>query len=213
MNNKITVIDFGAGNLHSVQYALEHCGAEISITSNKNEILAATKLVLPGTGAFRMGMDHLVSMGLDNAIKKAATNGVPIFGICLGMQMLLDQSEEFGITEGLGLISGKAVAIPNSIKQGHTIRVPHVGWEKIEAEENREAIDWPCCINNSLGYAYFVHTYMAQLPDESALINYCMYEGVKIPAMIAKDNIAGSQFHPEKSGEFGLSILKNFILL
>jgi len=209
--HEITIIDYGVGNLLSVRRGFEHCGAKVHITSDKNEILASNKVVLPGVGAFSNAMQALKDLGLVETIQSLVENGTPLLGICLGMQLLFDESEEFGPTAGLGIIPGKVVALPSLTKSGSLHKIPHIGWSGIYASgmskqwENKLLNDVECG-----SPVYFVHSFMAQPNDPLNLIAECIYGGHRIPAVIAKDNVVGCQFHPEKSGSIGLKILQRF---
>ena len=210
-NSEIAVIDYGVGNLLSVSKALEYCGAKVRIISKPEDLLSFSKVVLPGVGAFSYAMKELSNRGLDVAIKKIVNRGDTLLGICLGMQLLLDESEEFGVTKGLGLIPGRVIPIPikfNNIEH----KIPHIGWTEVLQSNN---IHWSeSCLKNTQNrsFFYFVHSYMA-LPDKKEnLLAHSEDDGLLITAAIKKDNVTGLQFHPEKSGEFGLSILKDFII-
>ncbi len=205
----VTVIDYGVGNLFSVQRGLEKCGANVIITSNHETILAATHVVLPGVGAFRNAMQDLNRLGLADVIRKVAANGKPLLGICLGMQLLLDESEEFGLTEGLGLVKGRVVPVPTRAVGGEAQKVPHIGWSGLQPAQK----PWNETILRTVtpGEAvYFVHSFMAEPLDPAHRIADCLYGGHRIAATIGSGNVVGCQFHPEKSGEVGLRILHAF---
>ena len=208
----ITVIDYGIGNILSVQRGLEHCGAKVTITSDHDFILASSRVVLPGVGAFKNGISELRKAGLDLILKKLVKKNVRILGICLGMQMLLDESEEFGLTKGLGLIPGKVISIPSNDLQNIPQKIPHIGWGKLVMAEG--CTNWNnsimADIRENIDSAYFVHSYMAVPNAIEHRIADCYYGGLRIPAVIGKGNIVGCQFHPEKSGVVGLKILKRF---
>jgi imidazole glycerol-phosphate synthase subunit HisH len=208
---EITIIDYGVGNLLSVQRGLQHCGAEVFLTSDPDAVLAAKRVVLPGVGAFANAMQALRKRNLVSAIQAFAKQGAPLLGICLGMQLLLDESEEFGITQGLGLIPGRVVPVPMQTTSGETQKIPHIGWNGLVLAEARS--DWQNTLlqDNRLGEAvYFVHSFMSVTTDPTHRLADCLYGGHRIPAVIVKDNITACQFHPEKSGEVGLKILRRF---
>lgn len=208
---RVAVIDYGIGNLLSVQRGFEYCGAEVIITSDPDELLAAKRVVLPGVGAFANAMKALQERNLVSVIKLLAKQRTPLLGICLGMQLLLDESEEFGITRGLGLIPGHVVPVPSHSATGTCQKVPHIGWNGLIPAE--AVIDWQNTLlqNNCPGEAaYFVHSYMAVPLNPSHRQADCIYGGHRISAVIARDHITGCQFHPEKSGEVGLRILRQF---
>ena len=208
---EITVIDYGVGNLLSVQRGLEHCGARVTLTSNPDVVVAAKRVVLPGVGAFSNAMQALKDRGMVQALQAVAKSGMPLLGICLGMQLLLEESEEFGLTKGLGLIPGRVVPVPTQSVPGEPQKIPHIGWNGLVVSESRG--DWAGTLlrDNAQGEAvYFVHSYMA-VPTESAhRLADCIYGGHRVSAAICKDRITGCQIHPEKSGELGLKILRRF---
>jgi glutamine amidotransferase len=212
--SEVVVVDYGMGNLLSVQRGLEHCGATVQLSADHNVILEATKVVLPGVGAFADAMNELNHQGLTEVIKEVAKRGTPLLGICLGMQMLLDESEEFGRTKGLSLIPGNVTPIPKTTVNGMPQKIPHIGWSALVIPE--ETNNWTQTILKNIepGEAcYFVHSYMASPSNSEHNIANCVYGGRNIPAVIGNKNIFGCQFHPEKSGEVGLTILRNFLAL
>ena len=198
----ITIIDYGAGNLFSVQNALNYLGVENRISSRAEDIISADKLILPGVGAFPDAMKMLDEAGLTDVIKEQAKLK-PLMGICLGMQMLFDKSYEFGETAGLGLIPGTV----ELMHPADDLVIPHIGWNALEKNE-------PCALLDGVNegdYVYFVHSFAA-VTDSKNVAAYCDY-GMKVPALVKSGKVYGCQFHPEKSGKTGLSILKQFTLL
>ncbi len=195
----IAIVDYGAGNIFSVKNALDYLGLESKLTDDIAEIEAADKIILPGVGAFPAAMKMLRAKGLDAVLKEQAKKK-PLLGICLGMQMLLSKSYEFEECEGLGLIEGSVDRI-----DAPGLIIPHMGWNKLEIEND-------CPLLKNLGdapFVYFVHSYAAKCADK-ALAAWCEYGG-RVPAMVWDGNLVfGAQFHPEKSGEVGLQILRNF---
>ncbi len=211
---EVAVIDYGLGNLFSVRQGLEHCGATVTVTSDPDTILSAPRVILPGVGAFAHGMAELRSKGLDVIVRKVAAKGSILLGICLGMQMLLDKSEEFGITEGLGIISGRVVPVPPKTLKGHLQKIPHIGWNNLSLSPGIKNWEGSLLQEVTLGEAvYFVHSFMAIPSNPDHRIANCLYGGVPVSATIGQDNIHGCQFHPEKSGVVGLKILRRFLLL
>ncbi len=199
------------GNLLSVQRGLEHCGANVILSADPEKILAAKRVVLPGVGAFANAMQALESLGLVTVIRELAKRKTPLLGICLGMQLLLEESDEFGVTAGLGLIPGRVVAVPNHNQAGATQKIPHIGWSALQPS-NAE-VGWQNTLlrDNRQGEAvYFVHSFMAVPSNPAHRIADCLYGGHKIVATIGSGQITGCQFHPEKSGEVGLKILRRF---
>ena len=195
----IQIVDYGMGNLRSVQKAFEFLGFEASITSNKNDLMNASHIVLPGVGAFADAAKNLLESGVQEVMLSEIEKGKPFIGICLGMQLLFDKSFENGEYEGLGLV-------PGIVKRFEVkgLKVPHMGWNNLIIKDN-ELFE-----NDGIEkYVYFVHSYHASdVPDEY-IIGEAEY-GYRFTAAVQKDNVFGLQFHPEKSGDVGLAMLKNF---
>jgi imidazole glycerol-phosphate synthase subunit HisH len=210
---EVTVIDYGVGNLLSVQRGLEHCGARVTLTADPGQILAAKRVVLPGVGAFGNAMQALERLGLVAVVRDIAHRQTPLLGICLGMQLLLDESEEFGITAGLGLIPGRVIPVPTQTLTGEIQKKPHIGWSALHPSNAPKEWNGTLLQDNGPGEAaYFVHSFMAVPTDPAYRIADCVYGGHLVPAAIGRDQITGCQFHPEKSGEVGLKILRRFLL-
>lgn len=206
---KIVVIDYGVGNLLSVQRGLEHCGADIMFTADPDVVLQAERVVLPGVGAFGNAMQALGDRNLVAPLQQIARRGTPLLGICLGMQLLLDESEEFGITRGLGIIPGRVIAIPQQTISNAPQKIPLIGWNALQSG----GIPWQDTLLSDTKQgdaAYFVHSFMAVPADPAHRLADCIYGGHRIPAVIASNRTTGCQFHPEKSGEVGLTILRRF---
>ncbi|AOP33682.1 imidazole glycerol phosphate synthase, glutamine amidotransferase subunit [Leptospira tipperaryensis] len=209
---KVLIIDYGVGNLLSVRRGFEYCGAEVEISSDPEAILNAPHVVLPGVGAFANAMEALAKGSLVEVIQTIAKKGTPLLAICLGMQMLMDESEEFGITAGLGLIPGRVVPIPSLTMDGSNQKIPHIGWSELIPSSSKS--NWKNTIleNTILGDSvYFVHSFMANPINPDHRIADCLYGGNSISAVIGYNNVIGCQFHPEKSGEVGLNLLKRFL--
>jgi imidazole glycerol-phosphate synthase subunit HisH len=208
----VAVMDYGVGNLLSVRRALEHCGAAVTVTGDHEALLSSPRVVLPGVGAFANAMTVLRARGLDDVAREIAARGVPLLGICLGMQMLLDESEEFGVTAGLGLIPGRVIPVPAVTASGLAQKIPHIGWNALVPAPGGNG--WSGTV---LRYAkpedavYFVHSFMAQPTNPGHRIADCVYGGVSVSAVIGHRNVLGCQFHPEKSGPVGLNILRAFL--
>jgi len=210
----VTIIDYGIGNLLSVSRAFTHCGAEPVLTGTPEGVLAAERLVLPGVGAFADGMAGLRERGLVEAVRQYAATGKPFLGICLGMQMMLDTGEEFGSHEGLGLIPGRVVPIPPTAADGSPHKIPHIGWNRLELPSPATA--WSGTVLDGIApgaAAYFVHSFTAVPADPAHRLADCRYHGRLIAAAVRSGALYGCQFHPEKSGEVGLAIVRNFIRL
>lgn len=199
----IGIIDYNAGNIRSVKNALSFCGAKFELVSTPEQVLRSDKILLPGVGAFGEAMAKLKSANLDEAIKEFVASGRYFLGICLGMQLLFDKSEEFGANDGLGLISGKVIKFDES-KFGANLKIPHMGWNTLEFTRQTP-------INLGLEssvYAYFVHSYHAICDDKFALAKTTY--GYEFVSGVCKENVFGFQPHPEKSHENGIKIIKNF---
>lgn len=208
----VVVVDYGMGNLFSVCRALEYCNVNVTLTADPEVVLNAPRLVLPGVGAFSVGMAGLHKLGMVEAIIGSAKRGAPVLGICLGMQMLLDASQEFGITAGLGLISGQVTSIPSTNSQRLKHKIPHVGWNDLVASPDCGTWDTsPLKFVRPGESVYFVHSFMAEPFNCRHQVAHCLYGGRKISAAIGSENVWGCQFHPEKSGEVGLRVLKGFL--
>lgn len=208
---KVAIIDYGVGNLFSVNKAFTRIGVDSFITSKPSEILASTRVVLPGVGAFGNGIRKLVEADLVSVVKEFASSGKPLLGICLGAQLLLESSQEFGITSGLGIIKGEVVEIPKESSTQDSIRVPHIGWNNLIYSGGTASTRGT--ILESIpekSMAYFVHSYMLSPEDSGHRLADVDYQGIIISAVIKCNNVSGTQFHPEKSGEIGLQILRNF---
>ena len=199
----IAIIDYDAGNIKSVEKALQYLGEEAVITRDAGEILMADKVILPGVGAFGDAMKKLNRYGLVPVIHEVVEKGIPFLGICLGLQLMFESSEEAPGVEGLGLLKGKIVRIP----EGDGLKVPHMGWNSVSfPKEGRLFAGIP---ENS--YVYFVHSYYLQ--EEEDIVTATAEYGVTIHASVEKGNVFACQFHPEKSSHTGLTILKNFVEL
>lgn len=197
----IAIIDYDAGNLRSVEKAFSALGQECVVTRNRKEIMQADRVVLPGVGAFGVAMDQLKKYELDKVIHEVADMGKPFLGICLGLQLLFEGSEESDGVEGLHLLDGKILRIP----EASGLKVPHIGWNSLALQNNGRLF------HNLTGtpYVYFVHSYYLKAADEQIVKATTEY-GVHIHASVEKDNVFACQFHPEKSSATGLTILKNF---
>ena len=205
------VVDYGAGNLFSICRAVEKCGGRSRLVTDPGEIVNADRAILPGVGAFGDNMAELKRMGMADALIEFAKGGRPLLGICLGMQMLFDASEEFGEHSGLGLIRGRVTRIACTQTDGTPQKVPHIGWnELVEPMPGR----WQGTVLEKTPpgtTAYFVHSYCAQTVDENDVLATCLYGGRRLVAAIQKENVCGCQFHPERSGPRGLEIISRLI--
>lgn len=211
---KVTVIDYGLSNLFSVQRAFTHLGAEVEVVNQPEQVLGASALVLPGVGAFRDGMAGLDKLGLTGPIRDKAAAGTPLLGICLGMQMLFEESEEFGLHRGLGLIPGRVVRIPATDTDNAPQRVPHIGWDPLLAAQGRKDFGGSALAGLRPGEeCYFIHSYEAKPTRETDRLADTLYGGRRVCAAAACGSVLGVQFHPEKSGPVGLEILRGWLAL
>ncbi len=198
------ILDYGVGNLFSLRSSLKYIGEEAAVTSDPDEIMAADRLILPGVGAFGDAADKLREKGLDAVVKAFAATGKPLMGICLGMQLLFDESEEFGLHKGLGLIPGRVVPVNSLENWDRRLKIPHIGWNQLKILKKE-----PLLANVNDGECvYFVHSFCAVDCGE-ALAAVTEY-GAEITASVQLGNVYGCQFHPEKSGGAGLEILRAF---
>lgn len=198
----VAVIDYGVGNLFSLVSSLKTIGADAVVTSDPDMIKKADQIILPGVGAFEDAAKKLKESGMDSLIIEQAKNGKPLMGICLGMQLLFERSFEYGEHKGLGLIKGDILPFDGKIDK--SLKIPHIGWNALEITQESCPL-WKYIKNGD--YVYFVHSYFAELSDSTA--SESEY-GIKFTAAVCEGNIFGCQFHPEKSGDVGLNILRGF---
>jgi glutamine amidotransferase len=209
--NNVVIIDYQLGNLFSVKQACDTVGINAKISSNREEILNADALILPGVGAFIEAMNNLKKFGLDTAIQIKVKGGTPIFGICLGQQLLFTESEEFGAGKGLDLISGLIKRFPEDIDE-RKVKVPHIAWNTI-FKLNQEWSNSALCELNNNDFMYFIHSYYVKPSDETCVLTLTNYDGIEFCSSVLKNNIFATQFHPEKSADKGISIYKNWALI
>ena len=200
--SEVAIIDYGVGNLRSVEKAFAATDCEAIVSSNETDLRTAGKLVLPGVGAFGACMRALRERGFDELVRERVEEGTPLLGVCVGMQMLFEESDEFGATPGLGLLPGRVRRFSEELV------VPHVGWNRIQQRQSHALFE--DVANGS--FFYFVHSYYCEPFDKSVVTGETEY-GVKYASVVAKDNICGVQFHPEKSQDAGLRLLQNFARL
>jgi len=203
----IVIVDYGVGNLHSLVKAFRQFGITPIISEDPTETENADGIVLPGVGSFEGGMQGLAMRNLGDAVKNFAVSGKPIIGICLGAQLLFEKGYEFGEHDGLGIIAGRVVEMP---RQMPNVKLPHIGWNTIQQKEQ----SWNNTIFHDLGekpHVYFVHSFILEPTDQQVTLATTTYGGHEFVSAVQQNNIFGCQFHPEKSGEIGLSIIKNFI--
>ena len=200
----VTVVDYGRGNLFSIGQALRHLNCAYRVSADANEVAEADRIVLPGVGAFGDCMAGLMSRGLDKAVKTAAARGAPILGICVGAQVMLEAGEEFGRHDGLALVPGTVQRLPEGNGEPDAIRIPNVGWRAL-ATPARDPI------MAGAGMVYFVHAYAPFASEARDVAATIRINGADVPAAFRRGNIVGFQFHPEKSGPVGLSLIARFL--
>ncbi|MEW6608221.1 MAG: imidazole glycerol phosphate synthase subunit HisH [bacterium] len=198
----IAIIDYGMGNLRSVQKAIEKMGGRVIVTNSPLKIITASAVILPGVGAFKDAITQLKNLQLDTIIHRVIESGKPFLGICLGMQLLFNKSYEYGECEGLNILYGDVLKFPE------TLKVPHIGWNTIQKAQEAKVSLLDGIPDNS--YFYFVHSYYVN-PEDEAIIATTTDYGIKFTSMVCKENVFGTQFHPEKSQTLGLNLLKNFL--
>ena len=203
----IAVIDYGVGNLFSLLSSLNYVGLDTKLTNNIEEIKNAKGIILPGVGAFRDAIGNLEKYGLKETLISEAKKGKPFLGICLGMQMLFEKSYEYGEYEGLGLINGTVEEIKKYIPENSDLKIPHMGWNSLAINDGFKDDKILKDVDNN-EYVYYVHSYFAKT-DIKNIVAYSEY-GTKIPGIVKNENVYGMQFHPEKSGDTGLKLLKNW---
>ena len=214
----IAVIDYGVGNLFSLLSSLNYVGLDTKLTNDIEEIKSAKGIILPGVGAFRDAISNLEKYGLKDILIDEAKNGKPFLGICLGMQMLFEKSYEYGEFEGLGLINGTVEEIKKYIPKNSDLKIPHMGWNSLKINDEFKSDKILKDVNSDKilkdvntedeEYVYYVHSYFAKT-DMKNIVTYSEY-GTKIPGIVKNENVYGMQFHPEKSGDTGLKLLKNW---
>lgn len=208
-NLRVVIIDYGIGNLHSVNKACENVGMNVLVSNDKKEIENADGLILPGVGAFGDAMNNLKKNDLINPILDFAQSGKLMMGVCLGMQLLMTESEEFNSNKGLNLIEGKCIKFPN-FANNELLKVPHTMWNTIYTSNNEFEKNSPLCSVKNEEFMYFVHSFHVLTENKENTLAYTNYGGIEFSSAIIKNNIFGFQFHPEKSGIKGLEIYKNF---
>ena len=212
---EITLLDYGMCNMLNVARAFEHMGAQLRITEDPADVATAERLVVPGVGAFQNSIHEVTSRGFGDAIRRYVDTGRPLLGICVGMQILFEGSEEFGDHAGLGILAGRVKAIPATGIDGQPQRVPHIGWNHLVAPATGR--DWQGTLLEPLRgknpAVYFVHSFAAEPADPADRLADCLYGGHRICAAVQRGNVMATQFHPERSGETGLAVVRHFVSL
>jgi glutamine amidotransferase len=209
MNKKIVILDYGLGNLFSIDQAVRFLGYSTIVSSDPKEILIADYLILPGVGSFEIAMKQLYKLNLVEVLKQFVKSQRPVMGICLGMQLLFEESHEFGINKGLGIIEGRVLKFPNDVN-GLKMRVPHIGWNRVYQNIVDSKFPHSEIVKNG-SLMYFVHSFYAKPLNDKNILTKTNYLGFEFCSAVNKDNVFGFQFHPEKSGEEGLEIYNNFL--
>ena len=208
----VTIVDYGTSNIFSVMHAFSYCGANITLTSDPDKIAAADRLLVPGVGAFSRSINGIEDAGLTESIRAFFTSGQPLLGICVGMQMMFDSSEEFGIHPGISLLPGQIKAIPQYSSDGQSHKIPHIGWNTLSKPDHTNS--WDGTILEGIkprDAVYFVHSFTAWPNNENDRLADTDYHGCRIAAAVRRDNAYGCQFHPERSGPVGLKIIDTFL--
>jgi glutamine amidotransferase len=203
------IVDFGLGNLYSVKHACEHVGIQATITNAKTTFERADVIILPGIGAFGDAIHTLTKLGLVPVLREAALSGKPLVGVCLGMQLLMTESYEFGRHSGLGLVEGQVVKFEGPVEGNQTLKVPQVGWNRIQKKGNREWDNSPLAGVRDGEFMYFVHSYYVQPSDKRVVLATTLYGNIEFCSSLIVKNIFATQFHPERSGPRGLQIYGN----
>ncbi|MBE7414475.1 MAG: imidazole glycerol phosphate synthase subunit HisH [Deltaproteobacteria bacterium] len=211
MGPRVTILDYGMGNIFSIERAMRKLGCETVLADSPEGIAGAERLILPGVGAFGKAMEELERRDCVRAILDYAASGKPLLGICLGMQLLMREGSEFGGGRGLGIVEGRVVALKGEDMDGRRLKVPHIGWNGV-CENGKEA-SWKGTILDGVGWDssfYFVHSFVCVPSDQGAVLAETSYGSERFPSVIQAGNIHGCQFHPEKSGPLGLAVCRNF---
>jgi glutamine amidotransferase len=214
-NPKIAIVDHGLGNLYSVKHACMHVGLDATITSSKSDILSADAVILPGVGAFGDAMNTLHRLDLVSVLREIAASSKPLIGICLGVQLLMSESYEFGRHKGLGIVEGAVVHFDNPKEEEKTLKVPQIGWSRIRKPAANGNADQDLWVGTPLDgtpdgeYMYFVHSYIVQPQDSSVVLSTSRYGHIEFCSSLRLGNVFACQFHPERSGVQGLEIYRN----
>jgi len=205
-SSKTLIVDYGVGNLYSVKKAVEFLGCEAHISSDPSDVSKAERVIFPGVGAFPASIRELKNRGLDDAVAEFAVSQRPMLAICVGLQLLMDWSNEFSFTEGLKIFQGGVVKIPTLYDTDKNLKLPNIGWSKVEVTDNVSKL-------SIQGQYYFLHSFMVVPQEPNCVVGVTRYGDTQIPAIMQNGNLVGCQFHPEKSGPQGLKFLKSFYSL
>lgn len=211
---RVAIVDFGLGNLYSVRHACRKVGLDAEITSSRQTILNADAVILPGVGAYRDAMQNLHKLDLVGVLRDIATSGKPLLGVCLGMQLLMSESFEFGHYEGLDIIKGSVVHFGQPREDEHTLKVPQIGWNCIH--KSAQSADWRTSLLAGVpdhAYMYFVHSYIVQPEDQNMVLSTTRYGDVEFCSSLQKGTVFACQFHPERSSQWGITVYQNLAAL
>ena len=210
---KIIIINTGSSNILSLKRAVEEFNKNVIVSDDPQTILSANKIFFPGVGAFKKVMEYIEKKKLNETIERVKEKKIPLFGICLGLQLFFDESEEFGPAKGLSLIKGNVKNLPKYSKKNEKLKVPNMGWFKLVLKKEFKSKTFYKFINslNEKDFYYFVHSYFVKPNDATSVVATYDFGGHQIPAIVSKDNLIGCQFHPEKSGKKGLELISNFL--
>ncbi len=210
---KIIIINTGSSNILSLKRAVEEFNKNVIVSDDPQTILSANKIFFPGVGAFKKVMEYIEKKKLNETIERVKEKKIPLFGICLGLQLFFDESEEFGPAKGLSLIKGNVKNLPKNSKKNEKLKVPNMGWFKLDLKKEFKSKTFYKFINslNEKDFYYFVHSYFVKPNDATSVVATYDFGGHQIPAIVSKDNLIGCQFHPEKSGKKGLELISNFL--
>lgn len=207
----VTIIDYQISNLFSVKHACEFLGIEAEISSDKEKLLKSDAAILPGVGAFGDAMQNLKKLDLIEPIKEFIDSGKPFMGICLGMQLLFSESEEFGNHTGLNIIPGRVTKFPSTNQQGVMVKIPQIGWNQIYEPTESKWKNSPLETLKNNEFMYFVHSYFAKPDDDETVLSCTEYQGIEYCSSLLRKNVFATQFHPEKSGKEGMKIYSNWV--
>ena len=212
---KIIIINTGSSNILSLKRAVEEFNKNVIVSDDPQTILSANKIFFPGVGAFKKVMEYIEKKKLNETIERVKEKKIPLFGICLGLQLFFDESEEFGPAKGLSLIKGNVKNLPKNSKKNEKLKVPNMGWFKLDLKKEFKSKTFYKFINslNEKDFYYFVHSYFVKPNDATSVVATYDFGGHQIPAIVSKDNLIGCLFHPEKSGKKGLELISNFLNL
>jgi imidazole glycerol-phosphate synthase subunit HisH len=212
-HRRAVIVDYGMGNLYSVHRACEHVGLEAAITASPAEVREADAVILPGVGSMPVAMATLDESGLGDALRAVAERGTPLMGVCLGMQLLMEEGSEFTTHRGLGILPGKVVRFPARDENGAQLKVPHIGWNRVHRPSGYSRDPWletPLQATPEGEYMYFVHSYLVVPREPNLCVGVSRYGGIEFCSVVARGSVFGCQFHPERSGPQGLQVYREF---